>query len=367
LMSRGSTEYDIIGGTAASKFAVRELVNTTVDDGVTALQVNGYITATTPTAGANNTQVATTAFVSSAISASSSGVTSFNTRTGAVTLTASDVTGVGGALLASPTFTGAPTAPTPAEFDVSANIATTSYVNSAGLHYPNTAGIGWTTSTTITLSQLNQWGQFQATGLTQTLPAGATVTTGSTMTFLGGGIGGTIKANASELITGPTSVSANTYTVAIGETVTLAYNSVSNGGWYVVSDGMGSLSINSAVSTAVQAAKYYDVTGGASGAITATQIMTLYVAARTLNFPANFAGSQGYAVVAPTSSNTFTVAVNNTPVGTIVFAAGSHTATFTTSSGAFTVTPGQYITVTAPATADATLATVAFTLLSLAS
>jgi hypothetical protein len=48
-----------------------------------------------PTAapGTNTTQLATTAFVSAALSGSVAGVSSFNTRTGAVTLTSTDVTG----------------------------------------------------------------------------------------------------------------------------------------------------------------------------------------------------------------------------------------------------------------------------------
>jgi hypothetical protein len=61
----------------------------------------------------------------------SGGVSSFNTRTGAVTLQASDVTGVGGALLASPAFTGSPTAPTQALGSTSTDIATLGYVSTA--------------------------------------------------------------------------------------------------------------------------------------------------------------------------------------------------------------------------------------------
>lgn len=54
----------------------------------------GTCTAPTVTPGTDNsTKIATTAFVQSAISAISSGVTSFNTRTGAVTLSSGDVTG----------------------------------------------------------------------------------------------------------------------------------------------------------------------------------------------------------------------------------------------------------------------------------
>ena len=58
-------------------------------------------------------------------------MSSFNTRTGAVVLIAADVTGVGGALLASPAFTGNPTATTQAPGDSSTRIATTAFVEAA--------------------------------------------------------------------------------------------------------------------------------------------------------------------------------------------------------------------------------------------
>jgi len=55
--------------------------------------LTGTCTAPTVTPGSDNsTKIATTAFVQSAISAVSSGVTSFNTRTGVVTLSSGDVT-----------------------------------------------------------------------------------------------------------------------------------------------------------------------------------------------------------------------------------------------------------------------------------
>lgn len=91
--------------------------------------LTGTPTAPTATPGTNSTQLATTAFVTAAVSGS--GVTSFNTRSGAVTLIAADVTGVGGALLASPAFTGTPTAPTATAGSNSTTLATTNYVYGA--------------------------------------------------------------------------------------------------------------------------------------------------------------------------------------------------------------------------------------------
>ena len=89
----------------------------------------GSPTAPTPAPGDNDTSIATTAFVQSAVAAGvATGVTSFNSRIGAVLLNLGDVTGVGGAPIASPAFTGAPTAPTPAPGDNSTAIATTAFV-----------------------------------------------------------------------------------------------------------------------------------------------------------------------------------------------------------------------------------------------
>jgi hypothetical protein len=59
------------------------------------------------------------------------GVTLWNNRTGAVTLLLTDVTGVGGAPLASPTFTGTVASPTPTAGDASTTVATTAFVGGA--------------------------------------------------------------------------------------------------------------------------------------------------------------------------------------------------------------------------------------------
>lgn len=91
----------------------------------------GVPNAPTPAPGTSNTQIATTAFVQAAVTAGTAGVASFNGRTGAVTLTAGDITGAGGALLSSPAFTGVPTAPTAVSTNNSTQVATTAFVQAA--------------------------------------------------------------------------------------------------------------------------------------------------------------------------------------------------------------------------------------------
>jgi hypothetical protein len=66
--------------------------------------------------------------LSSGSGGNSGGVSTFNTRSGAVTLQLSDVTGVGGASLANPSFTGTVTAPTATAGTSSTVVATTAFV-----------------------------------------------------------------------------------------------------------------------------------------------------------------------------------------------------------------------------------------------
>jgi hypothetical protein len=93
----------------------------------------GYATSLTPPAGSATGQIATTAFVMNAVGDSVTGVATFNTRSGNVVLLAADLTAAGGALLASPAFTGSPTALTPPPGDNSLRLATTAFVAAAGV------------------------------------------------------------------------------------------------------------------------------------------------------------------------------------------------------------------------------------------
>ena len=85
---------------------------------------------TAPT-GSTTGQLATTAFVANAVEAATAGVSTFNTRTGNVVLGSADLSAAGGALLASPTFTGTPAGPTAAPGTSSTQLATTAYVLAA--------------------------------------------------------------------------------------------------------------------------------------------------------------------------------------------------------------------------------------------
>jgi hypothetical protein len=98
-----------------------------------------------------------------------------------------------------------------------------------------------------------------------------------------------------------------------------------------------------------------------NGAPTASLVLLHHVYTRTVKFPSGLSGSQGAAGVAATAQTDFDLQKNGSSVGTLRFAAAAQSATFIlaseTSFGA-----GDVLKVVAPATPDATLADITFTL-----
>lgn len=144
--------------------------------------LTGVPQAPTPARGSNTPQIATTAFVQDAISSEVAGVSSFNARQGAVTLTGADITGAGGALLASPIFTGAPQGPTAAPGTSTTQFATTAFVGAAlgGVGTVSSVGLAMPSIFTVTNSPITTFGSLtvafnnQPQGLVLASPAGAT-------------------------------------------------------------------------------------------------------------------------------------------------------------------------------------------------
>lgn len=147
---------------------------------------SGYVSAPTPPPGTNDGQVATTAFVHAAVVASTTGVSSFNTRTGAVTLQTTDITAAGGAALASPVFTGTPQAPTPAPGSNSNLIATTAFVTAALATASGVASFnGRTGAVSLTTSDITGAGGAPSSNPTFTgVAAAATAAPGTNTTQL---------------------------------------------------------------------------------------------------------------------------------------------------------------------------------------
>jgi len=71
--------------------------------------------------------------------------------------------------------------------------------------------------------------------------------------------------------------------------------------------------------------------------------------------------SQASSSAAATASTTFTIAINGTPVGTIVWSAAGTNGAFTVASQ-LNIVIGDVLTITGPAISDATIADVVVTL-----
>ncbi len=107
--------------------------------------------------------------------------------------------------------------------------------------------------------------------------------------------------------------------------------------------------------------RVYDHAGCFLGVPTNGQRVYFYIAARAFTIPADFAGSQSAAVVAPTATAAFAINRNGLPVGTMTFAAGVPAAVFSSSGVAMEFLPGDKIDIVGPDPADATLDTLTWT------
>ncbi|PBB21131.1 DUF2793 domain-containing protein [Mesorhizobium sp. WSM4313] len=105
----------------------------------------------------------------------------------------------------------------------------------------------------------------------------------------------------------------------------------------------------------------YDVMMFCPGVTANSAVMTRIVVPRAVTFPSGLSGSYASATVAATAATTLTIKQNGASIGTINFALGATTATFTFASPV-TTSAGDVITVTNQATADATLANISITL-----
>src|SRR5712691_4108392 len=91
------------------------------------------------------------------------------------------------------------------------------------------------------------------------------------------------------------------------------------------------------------------------------QVIDRYIFATSVTFPSGLAGSYGTAGTAATANTNFAIAKNGSNVGTMAFAAGATSASFAMAT-ATSFAGGDVLTITAPATPDATLANLAWTL-----
>jgi hypothetical protein len=104
------------------------------------------------------------------------------------------------------------------------------------------------------------------------------------------------------------------------------------------------------------------VSGSYNGTPSANLVLQRYIFATAVTFAAGLPGSQGHAGTAATSAATFSIQRNGTSVGAMIFSASATAAVFTMNlATVFNV--GDVLTVVAPASPDATLANLAWTLM----
>jgi len=102
-------------------------------------------------------------------------------------------------------------------------------------------------------------------------------------------------------------------------------------------------------------AQPYDLGLTWAGTLPASQVMLRYPFPRAVTFPSGLTNSRGVAGAAATGAKVIDLRKNNVSFGSINFAAGATTATFTMAS-ATSFASGDVLTAIAPASADATLA-----------
>ncbi len=294
--------------------------------------LTGSPTAPTATAGTNTTQIATTEFVTSAVAAGTAGVSSFNTRTGVVTLTAADVTGVGGALLASPAFTGTPVAPTATAGTNTTQLATTAFVTAAVAGVSGVASFnGRTGVVTLSGSDLTTAGgallaspTFTGTPAAPTATAGTNTTQLATTAFVTGAV--------STGVSGLAPVASPTFTgVPAAPTATAGTNTTQVATTAFVQAAVGSSVVSFNGRTGVVTLSAADVTGvggallasptftGVPAAPTATAGTSTTQIATTAFVATSYAPLASPALTGTPTAPTATAGTNTTQVATTAF------------------------------------------------
>lgn len=105
-----------------------------------------------------------------------------------------------------------------------------------------------------------------------------------------------------------------------------------------------------------------EVSGSQSGSALSGQVIFRRVFSSPISFAAAFAGSVAVAGTAATADAVYTIRRNGTAIGTMTFAAGQSVPSFAPSAAA-AFASGDVLTITAPASPDATLAGLAWTLM----
>jgi hypothetical protein len=105
----------------------------------------------------------------------------------------------------------------------------------------------------------------------------------------------------------------------------------------------------------------FDIAWFSRGQPEASDLIVQFVAVRAFTLPLGLSGSEGYVATAPADgSKTFDVQKNGSSVGSMTFAQGSNTASFSMASDT-SFAAGDRLEVVAPGTQDSALADVSAT------
>lgn len=108
----------------------------------------------------------------------------------------------------------------------------------------------------------------------------------------------------------------------------------------------------------------YDVGLSIAGKPEANKTVAMAMLVRPTILPKDFAGSKAACDIAATAAVSFPIKLNGTQIGSINFAAGATVGTFTfVPTASLLMVAGDKLTISSPATADATLSYVAATLM----
>lgn len=130
-----------------------------------------------------------------------------------------------------------------------------------------------------------------------------------------------------------------------------------------VGDDLTALTMfNSTLGTSIP----YDIGVFIPGEPADAALVMQYVAPRAIAFPDDFAGAVGRCSVNPTGTSVFDVLKNGSSIGSVSISTGG-VFTFSTTGGAVSLAIGDYLSMTAPGTADATLANISIILKGLSS
>src|SRR5215472_12486452 len=273
--------------------------------------LTGTPTVPTATAGTSTTQAASTAFVMNAIAASTAGVTSFNSRTGAVTLQANDVSAVGGALLSSPQFTGTPTAPTPTAGDNSTNIATTAFVAHALSTAAVTSFNTRTGAVTLTLADVTGVGgaplaspNFSGVPTVPTASVGTATTQAASTAFVQAGYLPLTAGTLTGALTIGTTAAPQGLTVTGGATIASPFN-IGDPPVATLSASAGALTISNAAGANLSNLTLQSTLVSCGGSIVATQF--------TLSNSSFLTTTTNGGIVVATQAGAYLFGIRNTP------------------------------------------------------